>query len=77
MQHHSASRLTYALDETGQLVDVNNVPAGNKCGCFCPACKGPLISRDSTNAPFRTSISYGMRVCNRNNASSSCKRKDT
>ncbi len=50
MQHHSASRLTYALDETGQLVDVNNVPAGNKCGCFCPACKGPLIAKNQGTA---------------------------
>lgn len=34
MQKHSAYRLTYALNTTGQLVDVDKVPVGNKCGCF-------------------------------------------
>lgn len=45
MQKHSAYRLTYALNATGQLVDVDKVPVGNKCGCFCPACKEPLIAK--------------------------------
>lgn len=46
MQTHSAYRLTYAIDQTGQLVNVDNVPVGNKCGCFCPACKEPLIAKN-------------------------------
>lgn len=46
MQTHSAYRLTYAIDQTGQLVSVDNVPVGNKCGCFCPACKEPLIAKN-------------------------------
>lgn len=46
MQKHSAYRLTYALNATGQLVDVDKVPVGNKCGCFCPACKEPLIAKN-------------------------------
>lgn len=46
MQKHSAYRLTYALNETGQLVEIDDVPVGNKCGCFCPACKEPLIAKN-------------------------------
>lgn len=46
MQKHSAYRLTYALNGTGQLVDVDDVPVGNKCGCFCPACKEPLMAKN-------------------------------
>ncbi len=46
MQNHSAYRLTYALNQTGQLVSVDNVPVGNNCGCFCPACKEPLIAKN-------------------------------
>ena len=46
MQKLSANRLTYALNATGQLVDVDKVPVGNKCGCFCPACKEPLIAKN-------------------------------
>lgn len=46
MQKHSAYRLTYALNATGQLVDVDKVPVGNKCGCFCPSCKEPLIAKN-------------------------------
>lgn len=43
---HSACRLTYALDIAGKLVDVEDVQVGNKCGCFCPACKEPLIAKN-------------------------------
>ena len=46
MQTYSAYRLTYAIDQTGQLVHVDNVPVGNQCGCFCPACKEPLIAKN-------------------------------
>ena len=46
MQKHPAYRLTYALNEKGQLVGVNSVPAGNKCGCLCPACKEPLTAKN-------------------------------
>ena len=46
MQKHSAYRLTYALNETGQLVNVDDVLVGKKCGCFCPACKEPLTAKN-------------------------------
>lgn len=46
MEKHSANLLTYALNETGQLVHVDNVPVGNKCSCFCPACKEPLVAKN-------------------------------
>lgn len=39
-------RLTYALGATGKLVNVDDVPIGNECGCFCPACKEPLIAKN-------------------------------
>ncbi len=31
--------------ESDTLVDVSEVPKGNKCGCTCPACKTPLVAR--------------------------------
>ena len=46
MQKHSAYRLTYALNKTVQLVDVDKVPFGNKRCCCCPACKEPLIAKN-------------------------------
>ncbi len=46
MKNHSAYRLTYALNQTGLLVNVDDVPVGNQCGCFCPACKEPLIAKN-------------------------------
>ena len=43
---HSANRLTYALNATGKLVYIDEVQNGNKCCCFCPACKEPLIAKN-------------------------------
>jgi len=43
---HSANRLTYAIDSAGKPVHVDKVPTGNKCGCFCPACKEPLMAKN-------------------------------
>lgn len=37
MQKHYAYGLTYALNAAEQLVDIEKVPVGNKCACFCPA----------------------------------------
>lgn len=31
--------------ETGQFVDVDDVPRGEACGCICPACKTTLVAR--------------------------------
>lgn len=28
-----------------QLVDVQQVPSGKKCGCICPSCHAPLVAR--------------------------------
>lgn len=39
--------LSYAIDTNGNLVHIDNVANGNKCGCFCPACKEPLIAKNS------------------------------
>ena len=43
---HSANRLTYAINTTGKFVDIDSVSNGNKCGCFCPACKEPLVAKN-------------------------------
>lgn len=43
---HSSNRLTYAIDEMGALVNIDSVPTGNRCGCFCPACNEPLIAKN-------------------------------
>lgn len=31
--------------ESGEFVDVGNVPNGDKCGCICPSCKTLLTAR--------------------------------
>ncbi|MBD1389457.1 hypothetical protein IC617_08460 [Neiella sp. HB171785] len=39
-------RLPAALSlDTGQLVDVNDVPRGRNCGCICPSCGQGLLAR--------------------------------
>lgn len=37
--------LTYAIDNTGKLVYVDDVPKGKACGCYCPNCKERLLAR--------------------------------
>jgi hypothetical protein len=36
---------TFALNNEGRIVHVDEVPRGGDCGCRCPACDGPLIAR--------------------------------
>lgn len=33
------------LKSAGRYVSVDEVPSGNKCGCLCPSCEGPLNAR--------------------------------
>ena len=40
------NRLTYALNDTGQIVNVDDVPTGIHCNCYCPACNEPLIAKN-------------------------------
>ncbi len=42
---HNGGMLVWALDATGKLCYVDDVPNGKACGCFCPACKDALIAR--------------------------------
>ena len=42
---HRGDMLVWALDASGILRYVDHVPNGKACGCFCPACKEPLIAR--------------------------------
>ena len=39
--------LTYALDEGGALVHVNDVAKGAKCACHCPHCEAPLYAKNA------------------------------
>ncbi len=40
------NKIPFALeDDTGQLVDVHEVPRGLQCGCICPSCDTPLQAR--------------------------------
>ena len=39
--------LTYALDEGGTLVHVDDVAKGMKCGCHCPHCEAPLYAKNA------------------------------
>lgn len=36
---------TFALANSGNLVSVEDVDRGARCGCICPACQQPLIAR--------------------------------
>lgn len=38
--------LTYALDESGALVHVDNVIRGSRCKCVCPYCKSQLYAKN-------------------------------
>lgn len=46
MDKYHTSRLTYALNEKGEIVSIKDVPHGLNCNCFCPACKEPLIAKN-------------------------------
>ena len=39
--------LTYALDESGSLVHVDNVCKGLKCACRCPSCNSLLYAKNA------------------------------
>ena len=39
--------LTYALDEGGALIHVDNVANGVKCGCHCPHCGSLLYAKNA------------------------------
>lgn len=39
--------LTYALDEGGALVNVDDVAKGAKCACHCPHCNAPLYAKNA------------------------------
>lgn len=43
---HKPSKLIYALNSDKELVNVDDVPTGNECGCICPACNEPLMAKN-------------------------------
>ena len=38
--------LTWAINQEGDLVHVDEVPNGNECGCICPHCKSALCAKN-------------------------------
>jgi hypothetical protein len=44
---HSEKRLTYALNNEGKIIGVNDVPTGLACQCICPACKESLVAKNN------------------------------
>lgn len=40
-----AVKLFAAVDEDDQVRFISDVPAGAACGCFCVACRSPLVAR--------------------------------
>lgn len=42
----SKAYLTWALNQKGDLVHVDEVPKGNDCGCICPHCKSALCAKN-------------------------------
>ncbi len=50
MQHkYQKRRLSYGIDILGNIVHIDEVKNGKECGCFYPACKEPLIAKNSSN----------------------------
>lgn len=45
-KNHQALLLSYAIGTNGNLVHIDNVANGKKCGCFCPACQEPLVAKN-------------------------------
>ena len=37
--------IVYSLKDS-QMVHINTVPTGKDCGCYCYACKEPLIAKN-------------------------------
>lgn len=44
--YNNGCGLEYAINRSGELVHVDDVPTGLDCECFCPACKEPLIAKN-------------------------------
>ena len=44
------ANLTVALNSEGKWVNVDQVPTGLACNCFCPYCRSPLIAKNSNQA---------------------------
>lgn len=45
-QKHESHMLTYAIDDNGNLVYIDDVKTGYDCLCICPACKEQLIAKN-------------------------------
>lgn len=43
---HKFHMLTYAIDSSGNLVNIDEVKPGRDCSCLCPMCKEPLIAKN-------------------------------
>ena len=39
------SELFAAIDATGELCFVDEVPRGAACGCYCPECASPAVAK--------------------------------
>lgn len=39
--------LLYAINEDGQIVNINEVPNGILCRCHCPNCSAPLVAKNN------------------------------
>ena len=40
-------KIDYAIDASGKLVHVDDVPTGQKCGCHCPCCNERLEAKNA------------------------------
>ena len=40
-------KIDYAIDASGKLVHVDDVPNGLKCGCHCPCCNERLEAKNA------------------------------
>lgn len=40
-------KIDYAIDASGKLVHVDDVPTGQNCGCHCPCCNGRLEAKNA------------------------------
>ena len=41
------NKITYAINQNGELIYVDNVPNGSECHCVCPACHEKMVAKNN------------------------------
>ena len=41
------NKITYAINQNGELIYVDNVPNGSECHCVCPGCHEKMVAKNN------------------------------